>query len=136
MTMQTLTEELTSTPDALRLYQQERAILDVTELICELMERENTSRSKLARRLGRTKGYITQMLDGRTNMTIRTVADVMTALGFSVRVQADPLEAVEWQSFTKDLGAIPPMDAWIPPGEPKFMLKNVPRMPRETGVAA
>jgi len=134
--MQTLTERLTSTPEGLRLYQQERAIQEMTELICELMGRQEVSRSELARRLEKTKGYITQMLDGRTNMTIRTVADIMTALGFSVRVQADPLEAVEWQSFTKDLGTIAPMDACLPPGEPKFMLKGVPRMPRETGVAA
>jgi len=134
--MQTLTEKLTNTPQGLRLYQQERAIQEVTDLICELMEQQKVARSELAQRLGKTKGYITQMLDGRTNMTIRTVADVMTALGFSVRVQADPLEAVEWQSFTKDLGTIPPMDAWVPPGEPKFTFKGIPGMPRETGVAA
>lgn len=77
----------TQTPEGMRLYQQERAILEVTEVICELMDKQGVSRSDLAKRLGRTKGYITQLLDGRANMTVRTISDVFTALGLAVHFQ-------------------------------------------------
>ena len=77
----TLVDQVTETDEGKRLYEQERAILDVTELICEIMEEEEVSRSELARRLHRSKGYVTQLLDGRANMTIRTISDVFHALG-------------------------------------------------------
>ena len=90
---ETLTEKLTKTKEGMRLYQQERAILDVTELVCKVMDEQHVNRSELARRIGKTKGYITQLLDGRTNMTVRTIADVFTALGRAVYFQEGPLEA-------------------------------------------
>jgi transcriptional regulator with XRE-family HTH domain len=90
---ETLTEKLTGTPQKMRLYQQERAILEMTEIICELMQEQNVTRSELAKRLGTTKGYITQLLDGRTNMSIRTMSDVFAALDRSLHFQEGPLEA-------------------------------------------
>ncbi len=86
-------EKLTKTPEGMRLYQQERAILEVTELVCELMGEQDVSRSELATRLGRTKGYITQLLDGRANMTVRTISDVFTALDRAVHFQEGPVSA-------------------------------------------
>jgi len=91
--MPTLTEKLTKTDEGMRLYQQERAILEVTELLCQVLEEDDVSRAELARRLGKTKGYITQLLDGRANMTIRTISDVFTALERAVHFQGGPLSA-------------------------------------------
>ena len=88
---ETLTEKLTKTPEGMRLYQQERAIQELTDLVCELMDEQDVSRSALARRLGRTKGYITQLLDGRANMTVRTISDVFTALDRAVHFQEGPV---------------------------------------------
>jgi len=90
---ETLTEKLTKTEEGMRLYQQERAILEVTELVCQLLDEEDVTRSELARRIGKTKGYITQLLDGRTNMTLRTISDVFTALNRAVHFQDGPLDA-------------------------------------------
>lgn len=84
----TLTEKLTKTAEGMRLYQQERAILEVTEFVCRLMDDQGVSRPELARRLGRTKGYIDRFLDGRVGMTVRVVSDVFTALDRSVRFRA------------------------------------------------
>lgn len=89
----TLIEKLTSTPEGMRLYQQERAIQDVTDLICEVMDEEHVSRSQLADRLGKTKGYVTQLLDGRANMTVRTISDVFCALDRAIHFQEGPLDA-------------------------------------------
>ena len=88
---ETLIEKLTKTPEGMRLYQQERAIQELTDLVCELMDEQDVSRSALARRLGRTKGYITQLLDGRANMTVRTISDVFTALDRAVHFQEGPV---------------------------------------------
>ncbi|MEE9296625.1 MAG: helix-turn-helix transcriptional regulator [Phycisphaerae bacterium] len=93
MTTSTLTEKLTKTEEGMRLYQQERAILELTELVCQLMHEQDLSRAELARCLGKTKGYVTQLLDGRTNMTVRTISDVFTALGRAVHFQDGSLSA-------------------------------------------
>lgn len=87
----TLFERLTETPEGMRLFQQERAIFELTELVCELMAEQRVSRSVLASRLGKSKGYITQLLDGRTNMTVRTASDVLHALGRAIHFQDGPL---------------------------------------------
>jgi len=86
-----LVDELKIDSEEMRLYQQEWLILEVTELIGSLMEEKNIKKKDLADRLDRSKGYITQLLDGRANMTLRTVADVMWALDASLAVSAYPL---------------------------------------------
>lgn len=77
----TVKNELTSTQEGLLLWHQERSIFETTNLICELMDKLGVSRAELAKRLKCTKGYVTQLLDGSTNMTLRTVSDVFVALG-------------------------------------------------------
>ena len=67
------------------LWNQEQAILDATELICAIMKETNVSRAELAKRMGTTKGNITQILNGSRNLTIRTVSDVLTHLGHEFR---------------------------------------------------
>lgn len=105
---ETLTEKLTKTKESMRLYQQERAILDVTELVCQVMDEQGVSRSALAKRIGKTKGYITQLLDGRANMTVRTISDVFTALDRAIHFQEGPLEATVNESplLTLELGSV------------------------------
>ncbi|MFP3937084.1 MAG: helix-turn-helix domain-containing protein [Phycisphaerae bacterium] len=90
----TLIERLTRTPEQKKRLIEEEAILEVSELLCREMEKENISRSQLAERLGTTKSNVTQILAGRRNMTIRLIADVLFALGKELRVEAVPLGAV------------------------------------------
>jgi transcriptional regulator with XRE-family HTH domain len=78
-------------PEYLRLHQQEKLILDVTVLISEAMESRCLTRADLARRLGVTRGYVTQILKGDANLTLRSVADVMTSLDCQLEVSAAPL---------------------------------------------
>ena len=90
---QTLTEKLMSTPEGLALLQQEKLILDVTELICGLMREKGVSRAELAGLLGKSRAHVTQLLDGRANMTLRTVADAFAALGSSLHLSVTPIGA-------------------------------------------
>jgi predicted transcriptional regulator len=41
---------------------------------------------ELATRLGRTKGFVTRIIAGKQNFTLRTIADVTEALGHRVDV--------------------------------------------------
>ena len=86
--MATLSEQLTASIEGRRLYNQERTILDLTELICQVLEETGVTRAQLAERLGKSKAHITQLLDGRANMTVRTIADIFTALGCEVQFVA------------------------------------------------
>src|SRR5437867_6731681 len=77
----TLVEQYVEDPEHMRVFQQERAIYEVTELLESAMRELGISRAQLARRLGRSRGWVTQLLDGEANKTIRTIADVFAVLG-------------------------------------------------------
>jgi transcriptional regulator with XRE-family HTH domain len=67
-----------------RLFNQERLLVEVTELLATAMESQGISRTELAKRLGKTKAFVTQVLRGGHNMTLRTVADLFDAVDCSV----------------------------------------------------
>lgn len=89
--MATLSDKLMQSREGRRLYGQERLILEVTELICEIMEAKGITRSELAGRLGKSKGWVSQLLDGGANMTLHTIADVFTALDTRLGLSHAPL---------------------------------------------
>ena len=63
-----------------RLLRQERLILEVTEALAGALDDSGVTRAELARRLGRTPGFVTQVLGGGRNLTLRTIADIAAAL--------------------------------------------------------
>jgi hypothetical protein len=65
----TLVEKYVEEMDHMRLFQQERSIYEVTAMLESLLEEQGVSRAELAKRLGRTKGWVTQLLDGDANKT-------------------------------------------------------------------
>jgi transcriptional regulator with XRE-family HTH domain len=75
-------------PEFRKLLAQEELILEVTETLCELLEKEKISRRELADRLGKTKGFVSQLLNGGRNLTLRTVADILHVLGYRVALKA------------------------------------------------
>jgi hypothetical protein len=84
-------EELTDTAEDMRLYQQERAIEYVTAMICSVMTAQGVTRAELAKRLGKVPGWVTQVLDGEKNKTIRTLSDLLWALGESLEFSHRPI---------------------------------------------
>jgi transcriptional regulator with XRE-family HTH domain len=71
-------------PEFRKLLAQEELILEVTETICDILENEKISRKELADRLCKSKGFISQLLNGGRNLTLRTVADILHVLGYKV----------------------------------------------------
>lgn len=69
-----------------RLLREEELILDVTEAVSAAMEEEGISKAQLAKRLGKTKGFISQLLSGGRNLTLRTLAGLVDALGYRIKI--------------------------------------------------
>lgn len=75
-----------SSPHNRRLLREEELIVEVAEALSKVMEEESMTKTELARRLGKTKGFISQLLGGGRNLTLRTIADVADTLGCHVQV--------------------------------------------------
>ena len=61
-------------------------IMDVTESICEILEKENIERQTLAKKMNKTKGFISQILNGSRNMTLGTLAEISYVLGYAPKI--------------------------------------------------
>jgi transcriptional regulator with XRE-family HTH domain len=85
-------EEVYADPQRRRQLQQEITILDATERVHEAMNAQGVSRVELARRLGTSKGHVTQLLDGSRNMTLRTLSDMFFALGLAVTFEVESVK--------------------------------------------
>ncbi|MFP3938529.1 MAG: helix-turn-helix domain-containing protein [Phycisphaerae bacterium] len=110
--MATILDRLSQSDGQQRLLRQERAILEITETLCKLMEEQNITRADLARKLGTSKANITQMLDGQRNLTVRTIADVLYHLGHALRLTPVPMSRkrllpmrIRWQPQQATLSA-------------------------------
>jgi transcriptional regulator with XRE-family HTH domain len=83
-----------------RILAQEELVLDATERVCAAMKDADVSRAELANRLGTTRGYVSQLLDGSRNMTLRTLSDLAFSLGMRFSVHLTPktesAPAVPW----------------------------------------
>ena len=80
----TLMDKYLEDPEFARLMAQGDLIMEVTETLCELLEKEKLSRKELADRLGKTKGFVSQLLNGGRNLTLRTLADILHVLGYKI----------------------------------------------------
>lgn len=75
------------------LYAEEAFIADLQQAIHLLMEQKGVSRAELARRIGVSGAYVTQMLGNKPqNLTARTIARVYVALGEEpcIRTKSEP----------------------------------------------
>ena len=82
---------------------QEQLILDVTESVFEQLEIQGKSKVDLAEAMGCSKAYVTQLLNGSRNMTLRTLSDVAFALDveprFEVGFRDQLCQEPHWHTF-------------------------------------
>jgi len=83
-------DEFMRDPEQQRLFEQESLAFEATELISSLMEQQGIKKAELARRIGKSKAFVTQLLGGSRNMTIHTFADLAFALGYRVQLSTVP----------------------------------------------
>ena len=65
----------------------EELILAVAVAISQELERQGVNKAELARRMGRTRGHVTQLLSRGRNLTLASVAEMASALGRKVEVK-------------------------------------------------
>ena len=80
--------KMLETSEGRKVSRQEQLLFDATELICRALADERVSRAELARRIGKSKPFVTQLLRGQNNMTLRTLSDLANALGYDVELGA------------------------------------------------
>jgi transcriptional regulator with XRE-family HTH domain len=78
-----------------KLVEQETLIFEATEVISELIEAAGLTKKEVAEKLGRSKGFVTQVLSGERNMTLRTLSDFAFALEHRITVEAEPLHQAQ-----------------------------------------
>lgn len=88
--MNTQHDILMQDPEYRKHYAIEGLVIGSAELIATLMEQQGLSQADLAKKLGRSRAWISQLLSGRTNMTIRTLAELVYELGAEVKLDAQP----------------------------------------------
>ena len=76
-----------------RLLRTEELILEVTEALIAAMAQQKLTKSQLAARLGKSPAFVTQILNGGRNLTLRTLAEVADALRAEIHVAVVPVKA-------------------------------------------
>ena len=61
-------------------FELEMLLLDVNEQICALMDDQGVRRTELAEKIGVSRAYITKLLRGEANVTLKTLVGVANAL--------------------------------------------------------
>ncbi|MEC6831250.1 helix-turn-helix domain-containing protein [Photobacterium toruni] len=80
-----------------RAYAREDLVFNVTEDLLVMLDELNISKTELARRLGKSKSYISQILNGSRNMTLGSFSDICFALNFKpeIKIPVKPVEQVK-----------------------------------------
>ncbi|MCG5516377.1 MULTISPECIES: helix-turn-helix domain-containing protein [unclassified Ectothiorhodospira] len=113
-------------PENARLVAQERLITQVTEALWQEMEEAGVNKADLAARMGTTRGYVSQILSGSRNMTLRTLSDICFALRKEADISLHGAEADGWESgpvekltrshprirYQETGNVVEPMDHW------------------------
>lgn len=84
-----------------RRYAQNSLIVDTAIAINAALESREWSQKDLATRLGRTEGFVSQILSGGANLTLRTLADVAYGLDCVVNVTLQPSALVGSSMLTR-----------------------------------
>ena len=73
-------------PDFRREFETEWASLRFTEEFESALERENQTKSGVARKLGKSRSFVTQCLRRGRNLTIKTMAELANSLGYELKI--------------------------------------------------
>lgn len=84
-------------PEARRVYEEERLVLEANEALLEAMEESQITRAQLADFIGASRAHVSQLLSGTRNLTLRTFARLACALGKQVDVRLTHLEDMGFQ---------------------------------------
>jgi len=70
----------------------EEVVFDLNEQICQRMKERGVSRTQLAERIGVNKAYVTRILNGPANLTLKTIIKILLALDSRPRLIMERLK--------------------------------------------
>jgi transcriptional regulator with XRE-family HTH domain len=96
--MSKLTDWL-STDERRMEFAEEELIVDAAEEIWAAMAAAGATKKDIADRLGKSKAFVSQLLNGSRNMTLRSLADIAHCVGYRVALSLERQDAVvaPWQ---------------------------------------
>ena len=94
-------EWLAQHEDNARLLVEESFILDATDSIWDAMNKKKLSKSELAQKAKCSRPYISQVLSGSRNMTLRTYAQLAFAMGLRpcIKLEEENAKVGDWEDF-------------------------------------
>jgi len=91
-------------------YAQTAALLDAANLISEAMEEKGINQTELARKLNVSRGYVSRLLSGHENMSIKNVARVLHIMGkkycqstVDVKVSCIKANVVSFRNYSENV---------------------------------
>ncbi len=93
------------------VYWEERAILDFTEGVLERLENQDVSKTTLAKRLGVSVPFVTKLIGGSNNFTMRTMVKVAHALGARLHFEFKDDVAAGWRRYQPVAAGSVPVNA-------------------------
>lgn len=100
------------TPESVRLLAEEAALLEASEVVAACLDQRQVSRSILAERLGVSRSEVTQRLNGKRNLTVRTLGAMLHALGYRLRLETEDLADQKPRRHVQVVGGT----GWTAPG--------------------
>lgn len=88
MTKKSLHEKWLEEPENRAVYEEEGLVHDASDLLFNLMEREELSQAEVANLLDCSEANVSQLLGGGRNLTLRTLARFAWVLGYRIRFRA------------------------------------------------
>lgn len=86
-----------------KIYAAEELTFNVTEDLLIIMEDAKITKSQLASDLGKTKSYISQLLSGSRNMTLRTLSELCYVLDVTPSISLSKSKDNLWElAITED----------------------------------
>jgi transcriptional regulator with XRE-family HTH domain len=70
-----------------KAFARDELVYNVTEDLLVILEDMEISKKELARRLGKSRSYVSQILSGSRNMTLGSLSDICFALGFKPKIE-------------------------------------------------
>lgn len=85
-------DSILNDPAARRRYAQNSLIVDTAVTLNKALDAADVSQRELAQRLGRSEGFVSQVLSGGGNLTLRTLADFAYGLDCAIDLALRPLD--------------------------------------------
>ncbi len=112
------------------VYSEELAILDYTTEVVQRMKSLNVSKTELARRLDVAPAYVSKLIGGSNNFTLRTMVRVARALSSELRFHLQPEGAQShWRDYALPVvtpKSVTPVAAKPLPAEHAYVSIKVP----------